>query len=111
MLSYMDGSVLVTEVELAEWYAQEKHHPMLAYFEGPALSFGFARRNGRADIQPLAQMLDKLANDGRIVLVHQRLEADVMGWHTWRYLAQRVPSARMDGCRRDQRWEYNLGVA
>ncbi len=107
LFAYDVGAPLVTVDTIMDWYVHAKDKQSIAYFEGSVLSLFFARHDERKDCMPVIQLLDKLADEGRVVLVHQRLEPDVNGSHRWRYIAQRVPASRMKDNRRSERWHYN----
>jgi len=106
--AYDTGHARVSEEAITDWYVHAKDKQSIAYFEGGTFSLFFARHDERTDCMPVIQLLDKLADGGRVVLVHQRLEPDVNGSYRWRYIAQRVPASRMKDNRRSERWHYNI---
>lgn len=103
MWAYDTGSVLATDAQIMDWYLSQKDRQSITYFEGGQFSLYFARRDSRQDVMPVVGVLDTLADDGRIVLVHQRLTNG-----NCRYIAQRVPVSRMSVNQRSKRWKFNL---
>lgn len=108
MSSLRSGAVLATPLAIVEWYVHAKDKPSIIYFEGPTMSFANARAGGHEAVIAVADALDKLADQGRIVLVHQRMVDDVLDCCYDRYMAQRVPVSRMKDNHRRERWAYNL---
>lgn len=100
---YDTGHARVTDADIMEWYVHAKNKASITYFEGGAFSLYLARKAERKDVLSVANVLDTLADEGRVVLVHHMIEEG-----RWEYIAQRVPAYRMADNHRRERWAVNL---
>ena len=101
--AYDTGHARVSEKAIMDWYVHNKDKQSIAYFEGGTFSLFFARKYERPDVMGLISIIDALADEGRVVLVHRKIEEG-----HWEYIAQRVPAYRMKDNQRRKRWSCNI---